>query len=677
MADLAKLVVKLEAESSKLHKELERANRKFDRFGKKASAAAKKLRTVFGAAAGLAGIKLIADAMDNMVERVGEAAGRLDDLGKTSRRLGLTAEQLQRIRIQAEAAGVKTEVLDTAFQRFARRIGSGDLDKTFRDLNITLRDSEGHLKSNYKLWQEFGKKISSLEDGNQQLALAMKAVDTEGVKLVGLWRSSPEQIEAINGKIEKYGLLFHNGWIKTAEQYQTEIGLVRRAHEAVDTKISLALQDQARKWEVIKYNISKAALGVLKYFGAFDHENNLLRLERAQREISARLSDPKYLNERKRQLEEEYQRLQQEQKTLEDALHRAKQDWLRKGYEDQLKRSRQYMERIRQQLENTVKAIDALSNAEGSRPNIDMSNVTGSVHLATEQVKDDMDRMLDEVSSQFEDLDRQWVLKQVGLIDKIRIGYNAVGKAAQDAAESVREALDPDGYAQLDAISSQFEDLNRQWNLKQAGLVDKIVIGTSRVEQAGQEAARTWTELGGVMSSAFERAIVEGDKLSDVLKGLERDLMRVLIRTTITDPFSKAVSAIGKNAGDWLGKVFSGLSGGGSASHRAAGGPVEGGVAYVVGERGPELFVPGMNGSIVPNHALVGGGRGGDVVVNVVEAPGKGGQVVQRDDGGNRIIEVLVESIKGSLARDITTGGNSVAGALERTYGLSRAAGAY
>jgi len=39
---------------------------------------------------------------------------------------------------------------------------------------------------------------------------------------------------------------------------------------------------------------------------------------------------------------------------------------------------------------------------------------------------------------------------------------------------------------------------------------------------------------------------------------------------------------------------------------RAAGGPVMGGSPYIVGERGPELFVPGSSGSIVPNNRMGG-----------------------------------------------------------------------
>jgi len=37
---------------------------------------------------------------------------------------------------------------------------------------------------------------------------------------------------------------------------------------------------------------------------------------------------------------------------------------------------------------------------------------------------------------------------------------------------------------------------------------------------------------------------------------------------------------------------------------RAAGGPVDAGTPYLVGEQGPELFVPGAAGAIAPNAAL-------------------------------------------------------------------------
>lgn len=53
------------------------------------------------------------------------------------------------------------------------------------------------------------------------------------------------------------------------------------------------------------------------------------------------------------------------------------------------------------------------------------------------------------------------------------------------------------------------------------------------------------------------------------------------------------------NGGKWVAGKVSGK--------RAAGGPVSAGRSYLVGERGPEMFVPRSSGSIIPNLSLAGG----------------------------------------------------------------------
>lgn len=61
---------------------------------------------------------------------------------------------------------------------------------------------------------------------------------------------------------------------------------------------------------------------------------------------------------------------------------------------------------------------------------------------------------------------------------------------------------------------------------------------------------------------------------------------------------------------------------------RAAGGPVTGGTPYLVGERGPELFVPGASGAIVPNHQIAAAGA--PMTVNVYMPPGADGDDIVR-----------------------------------------------
>lgn len=57
---------------------------------------------------------------------------------------------------------------------------------------------------------------------------------------------------------------------------------------------------------------------------------------------------------------------------------------------------------------------------------------------------------------------------------------------------------------------------------------------------------------------------------------------------------------------------------------RAAGGPVMGGSPYIVGEKGPELFIPDVSGTIVPNNALTSGGAPGGSTYNITVQAGVG-----------------------------------------------------
>ena len=60
---------------------------------------------------------------------------------------------------------------------------------------------------------------------------------------------------------------------------------------------------------------------------------------------------------------------------------------------------------------------------------------------------------------------------------------------------------------------------------------------------------------------------------------------------------------------------------------RASGGPVSANTPYVVGERGPELFVPQRSGTIVPNKMI--NSNGGSVVINVNTPIGRPDDVVK------------------------------------------------
>lgn len=104
-------------------------------------------------------------------------------------------------------------------------------------------------------------------------------------------------------------------------------------------------------------------------------------------------------------------------------------------------------------------------------------------------------------------------------------------------------------------------------------------------------------EVGATIASGFEQAVFSGGKLSDIIKGLALDLARMAFQKGITAPLASGL-------GGFFGKLFGGFF--------ADGGRPPLGRVSIVGERGPELFVPDTAGTIVSNSNLTKGAGIGD-----------------------------------------------------------------
>ena len=84
---------------------------------------------------------------------------------------------------------------------------------------------------------------------------------------------------------------------------------------------------------------------------------------------------------------------------------------------------------------------------------------------------------------------------------------------------------------------------------------------------------------------------------------------------------------------------------------RAGGGPVKGGTGYLVGERGPEIFTPGVSGMITPNHAL---GGSTNIVVNV---DASGSSVEGDEQSGRELGRMISVAIQSELIKQKRPGG--------------------
>jgi len=110
--------------------------------------------------------------------------------------------------------------------------------------------------------------------------------------------------------------------------------------------------------------------------------------------------------------------------------------------------------------------------------------------------------------------------------------------------------------------------------------------------------------IAGAFTNAFS-AIAAGESpiraIGEAVKSLVVDLIQAALRALVVKAI---VSLFAPGAGSAL--SLGGISGilEGFGGFRAAGGGVEAGKTYAVGERGMELFRPNVSGSIVPNNQL-------------------------------------------------------------------------
>lgn len=180
-----------------------------------------------------------------------------------------------------------------------------------------------------------------------------------------------------------------------------------------------------------------------------------------------------------------------------------------------------------------------------------------------------------------------------------------IERAAQSGALSVDTAAAAIAKLKNEAVDTELSEFFGELDAKSKTNFDNM----EKRAKAAQDVAHS---LGMTFSSAFEDAIVNGEKLGDVLKDLARDILRLFVRKSITEPLVNSIS----------GALTGGGSGGGLLSlfGFAEGGRPPTGQASIVGERGPELFVPDTGGNVISNDDIanaIGSGvsSGGDTIV--------------------------------------------------------------
>lgn len=219
--------------------------------------------------------------------------------------------------------------------------------------------------------------------------------------------------------------------------------------------------------------------------------------------------------------------------------------------------------------------------------------------------------------------------------------------------QTMREIQKDEAENTLPIIIGRLAELSEGYS-KNLDLVTELTEQQKQQKELADGIANT---VGIGMTSAFD-ALIQGTQdfgtsLQQIASGVLIDIANQLLKIYVINQAINAISnLLGPKTGGFLPNVkfnpvaFSGIS------FRAAGGPVSAGSPYIVGERGPELFMPRSSGSIYPNDAM--GMGGANVIVNVDAS----GSSAQGDNAqASRLGEAIGVAVRQELIKQKRPGG--------------------
>jgi hypothetical protein len=657
-----------------------------------------------GLAAGLLGAGFTA--------QIKSAIDSLDKMDEAAERIGLTTESLSALAYAGKMTGVEFEDMTGALTKLSVKMSdaaSGDKAATalFKDLGINVKDASGQLKTADTVFSEVADRFAQFEDGAAKTGLAVDLLGKSGARLVPTLNQGAAGLEAMTKEAKALGGIYDGKLAKQAADFNDNLDKLAILSASAGKSIASDILPVLNKL-VEEFLAGTTAAG--GFFAALNagatlnpFKNTSENIKEVRADLAKMEADQKeygYFDEArfKRKTDQlNYLKKLQQQEALADSAGNygnegrgapavaGKTQIVRTpseggGNEKAPKKAKEVQEA----------SAEATAYGKSMQSLADMTRDADAALLDLSKSQKTIYDLM--VSSEWQSMPDTW--KQTA------IAQAEAAIAGEKAAESAKRLSTMLGETDSSKIEKARDDMLLLVEALEAGKISEeqyVEAASKRLETNTEKLKEQKTvaeELGLTFTSSFENSIASGGKFSDILKGLEQDLIKLLLRLSVTEPAMKAIKDT-----DW-GSLASGLvsrfMGSGTPAPQAKGGvftspslsAYSGGVynsptpfrfasgAGIFGEAGPEAIMPLKRGA--DGKLGVASQGAGNVVVNVINNTDAQAKTEKRSDGrGGSIIDVVIEQVRGAIASDISRGSGPVPAAMQSSYGLNRAAGAY
>ena len=506
------------------------------------------MKTGLAAVAGVAGLGLL----------IRNSLKSIDKLGKLSRQVFISTEDLSAFRLAADLGGTSLEAFAKGARTMAVGIndwlvkGTGIAQDAFIQLGITqddLRATNGDLMAQFELVADA---LRNMEDGTDKTAAAYKLFGGRNIELLTAIERGTDGIEEMRKEAERFGIVLDSRLVKKVEDANDSITRSKMVFKGLTEHFTIAL---APAIETVSTNLRDKLLHwIEKTHGSVDAFGNTLG-------TTIITSIKKFV--------------------LTIVEH-----------QDKFRNTAIVFQNLAISLENIGRALTFKGGFKDFKEMIvtDLADIQAQV----EAVSESFDKLLvkDVSAFDFEDQKMKAILE----------GYKNKDKAVKESSKVLKGAYDFEDK-KIKAQQQAFKENEEQ----------KALIRKQGMEALKGNLEGTLTILSGHNKKAFDA--LKAYKISEAIINTYSAVMKAF--ATYPPPINYAV------AGSALafGMAQVGQIRAQKFTARRQGGLVSENKPYMVGEGGPETFVPNTAGTIIPS------GMGGQNVnvnftINAVDTAG-------------------------------------------------------
>lgn len=168
-----------------------------------------------------------------------------DDMSAMASRIGTTTDALQEFEYVGMQFNITQSNMDMGLQRLFRRFGDaqrgiGEATKMFQDLNVSLYDNEGQLKTNDQMFNDVADSIANMDSEAAQLSATVKLVDSEAAGMVDVFRAGSDEIVRLRLEAHAMGTVMSEDVVEKAAEANLKIETLSKV---LKTQFTVALTE--------------------------------------------------------------------------------------------------------------------------------------------------------------------------------------------------------------------------------------------------------------------------------------------------------------------------------------------------------------------------------------------------------------------------------------------------